>query len=78
MTAVSIALVALGLYGAIGLLFGTAFVVRGVARVDPVAARAPWHVRLLFLPGSAALWPVMARKWARASPERAAGSEGTP
>jgi hypothetical protein len=56
-------LVLLLAYGAIGLLVGVAFVFRGVDAVDPAAAHATIPVRLLLLPGAAALWPLMLRRW---------------
>ena len=53
-------------YLLVGLVFGVAFVARGIARVDPVAAGSSWGVRLVVLPGVAALWPVMAARWLQA------------
>lgn len=53
-------------YLAIGLLFGIAFVARGIARVDPAAAGAGWGFRLIVLPGVAALWPLLLDRWRRA------------
>ena len=54
------------LYAVIGVLFGLFFVVRGVSRIDPVAADGTWGFRLLILPGSAALWPLLLVRWLRA------------
>jgi hypothetical protein len=56
-------LVLLLVYGAVGLPVGAAFVFRGVNAVDAAAAQASILVRLLLLPGAAALWPVMLRRW---------------
>lgn len=53
----------LGVYLAIGFVFGLAFVVRGAGRIDPSARNGTWGFRLLILPGSVALWPVLARRW---------------
>ncbi len=53
-------------YAALGCLFAVAFVVRGVARVDPVAAAAPIGFRLVILPGVAALWPWLLLRWVHA------------
>jgi hypothetical protein len=53
-------------YAAAGLLIGACFVAWGIARVDPAARGAPLLVRMLLLPGTAALWPLMAAKWWRA------------
>ena len=49
-----------------GLAVGVPFVLRGVDRVDEAARGAPLGFRLLILPGSVALWPLMAQKWIHA------------
>jgi hypothetical protein len=61
-------LLLVGLYAAIGLVFGVAFVTVGVARVDHAAREASVGFRLLILPASAALWPVCWRLWMRSTP----------
>lgn len=53
----------LGLYAGLGLLFGLAFVSRGVERLDPAAHGASWGFRLVALPASIALWPLLLRRW---------------
>ncbi|MEZ6317834.1 MAG: hypothetical protein R3B49_03625 [Phycisphaerales bacterium] len=63
MSAVQVGLMVVGAYAAVGVVFAIAFVLVGVKRVDPVAAHAPVRVRVLFLPGAAALWPMMLAKW---------------
>ena len=50
-------------YIACGLAFAPFFVWRGVGRIDPAARSAGFGFRLLILPGVAALWPVMLRRW---------------
>jgi hypothetical protein len=50
-------------YAIIGVLFACAFVVRGVERLDPLAAGTGIGFRLLILPASAALWPLLLRRW---------------
>lgn len=57
------------IYALVGVVFAVAFVFRGVQRIDPVAEGSPLGFRLLILPGSAALWPVLAFKWLRARSE---------
>ena len=49
-----------------GLAVGVAFVLRGVDRVDEAARGAPVAFRLVILPGTVALWPLMAKKWIKA------------
>jgi hypothetical protein len=55
----------LGAYAAVGSLFAVAFVARGIHRADPVAKGAPLGFRLIVLPGAAALWPLLAVRWAK-------------
>lgn len=55
----------LGGYLAIGAVFAVAFVTRGAERIDANARGAGWGFRLMAVPGSAALWPWLAMKWAR-------------
>ncbi len=52
-------------YLAVGLVFGLAFVAVGVTRLDPAARGTSASFRLLILPGSVALWPLLAAKWVR-------------
>ncbi|HEX6885766.1 MAG TPA: hypothetical protein VF530_20500 [Planctomycetota bacterium] len=54
-----ILVLALEAYLALGLLFGLAFVLRGVERVDPAAHGGTWGFRFLIVPGCAALWPLL-------------------
>ncbi len=63
---VAILLIVLSAYLGVGAVFAAAFVAVGIGRVDPAARGAPWRVRLLLAPGSAALWPALAARWARA------------
>lgn len=52
-----------GIYLAVGLVFGVAFVLVGAARIDPAAQHGSWGFRLLILPGSALLWPLLWHRW---------------
>jgi hypothetical protein len=54
---------ALAAYAAIGLLFAAAFLTVGISRVDPVSKGSGIGFRLIILPGVAALWPVMLKRW---------------
>jgi hypothetical protein len=49
-----------------GLAVGVPFVLSGVDRVDEAARGAPLAFRLLILPGTVALWPLMVTKWIKA------------
>ncbi|MDX1503931.1 MAG: hypothetical protein R3325_16350 [Thermoanaerobaculia bacterium] len=53
------------LYLAAGAVFAVLFVLFGAARVDPQARGGSWGFRLAVLPGVAALWPLLARRWAQ-------------
>ncbi len=53
----------LGVYLGIGLAFAAPFVAVGVGRIDPVARGAKIGFRLLILPGSALLWPLLLKRW---------------
>jgi hypothetical protein len=64
MSGAELVLLAVGGYLLAGLLFGLAFVTVGVTRMDPAARGTSAAFRLLILPGSVALWPLLAAKWA--------------
>jgi len=64
-TAARLVVGALEAYALVGLIFAIIFVTAGVGRIDEQARRAGLAFRLLILPGSAALWPLLAWRWAR-------------
>lgn len=51
------------LYVALGAAFAVPFVAIGVQRVDPAAAGASWGFRLVILPGTVLLWPLLLFWW---------------
>jgi len=53
----------LATYGAAGLCFALAFVFRGIHCIDPAAEHAGLSFRIILLPGAAALWPILLRRW---------------
>jgi hypothetical protein len=53
------------LYAAVGLVFAVVFAFAGAGRIDESAKDAPVGFRLLIIPGSAALWPILLMRWAR-------------
>jgi hypothetical protein len=59
-------LYALALYVALGVAVATAFVVSGVRQVLPHAPAVSLGARVLLFPASAALWPLILARWARA------------
>ena len=54
------------LYLAAGFVFAVFFVWRGARQIDGMAKGISLQTRLLLLPGSAALWPVLLWKWLKA------------
>ena len=49
-------------YLAIGLLFGIWFVFGGIKQLDKGINGTSWRMRLILLPGTIGLWPVMLKK----------------
>jgi hypothetical protein len=60
-------------YLGIGVAFAIAFALRGAQAIDSCAVGSHWGFRVLVIPGAAALWPIMLRKWigARSTPREA-------
>jgi len=56
-------------YAVAGLIFALLFLPRAVLRIDQRVAGAPRTLRLLILPGVAALWPLFAWRWVTRAPE---------
>ena len=54
-------------YLLIGLIFSIAFVVKGVNIVDDAATGGSFWFKLILIPGSTALWPVLLAKWIKSS-----------
>lgn len=54
-----------GIYLLIGFAFAALFVVFGIGTLDSRATSGTWGFRLLILPGSAFLWPLLARRCLR-------------
>jgi hypothetical protein len=65
---VGVAVSIVGLYLAIGLVFAIAFAFNGVNRIDPAARKSTVGFRLLIIPGSTAIWPLMLGRWRRGTP----------
>ena len=55
----------ISVYAAAGIVFAIPFVLVGCAQHDPVARSTPLRVRLIWLPGAAALWPLLLVRWIR-------------
>jgi hypothetical protein len=61
--------IALLIYAASGALVAAGLLLGGMRRVDAKAAAAPLRVRLLFVPGIIALWPLLLRRFTGRRPE---------
>jgi len=57
------------LYSVAGVVFSVLFLPRAVTRLDPRVADAPATLRLLIVPGVAALWPLFAWRWLSGAPD---------
>jgi hypothetical protein len=50
-------------YALAGIVFAIFFITLGVQRIDTLAKGSSPVFRLLLFPGSAALWPLLLRRW---------------
>jgi hypothetical protein len=57
---------AIALYALAGIIVALAFVAVGLAVVLPAGTQVTIGARILFVPGAAALWPIVLRRWLRA------------
>jgi len=51
------------LYLIAGVLFAIFFLGKGIQKVDTTAHGSGWGFRLIILPGTIVLWPVLLNKW---------------
>jgi hypothetical protein len=56
---------ALGAYLAFGLALAAPFVAFGVGRIDPAARQGTRGFRLIIVPGTVLLWPLLLVRWVR-------------
>jgi hypothetical protein len=56
-------LILFAVYLSCGLVFTIPFVLVGVGKIDPHAAHGSWAFRLMIIPGTIMLWPLLARRW---------------
>lgn len=50
-------------YGLVGIIVALSFVTLGLAAVLPASTPVTIGARILFVPGAAALWPIVLRRW---------------
>lgn len=70
MNGIQIGLLMVGIHLAAGVPIAIAFAFRGAASVDPAVRDSSPAFRLLLIPASIALWPVVAARWAQAGSAR--------
>ncbi len=58
-------LIVVSVYLLCGLAAGVPFVLRGVDRIDPAARGTSLGFRLVILPGTITLWPLLIARWIR-------------
>ena len=64
---VSIILMIVAAYLAIGFLFAVPFVLKGVSRIDEAAHGATWGFRIIIIPGTVVFWPFLLKRWIKAA-----------
>ena len=62
LTLINIFLTILGIYFAIGFLFGLYFIIKGAPKIDPLMLNTKKKVRFLLFPGIVATWPFIIGK----------------
>jgi len=60
-SAVQLALLAVGVYAAVGVVFSLAYAARIAPARDGALRASGWSVRLLLIPGAVAVWPLLLR-----------------
>ena len=62
LTVINIFLSFLGIYFAIGFLFGIFFIIKGAPKIDPIMLNTKKKVRILLFPGIVTTWPFLIGK----------------
>ena len=68
-TVVNIFVIALQVYVVVGLIFAIVVQAKGLKKIDPVVEGAGGWFRVITFPGIVLLWPVLLKKWLKASSE---------
>jgi hypothetical protein len=63
----NIILTSLLIYLGCGFVFAIPFVLKGANKIDEGAEGATWGFRLIIIPATIVLWPVLLRKWIAAN-----------
>ena len=65
MAFISILLVGIAIYLALGFLFAIPFVIKGVTSIDEGAYGSSWGFRMIIIPGTIVFWPFLLHRWIR-------------
>ena len=60
-------LIIVAIYLAAGLIFAIPFVLKGVTQIDEGAIGSKWGFRVIIIPGVMVFWPLLLKKWMKAS-----------
>lgn len=60
---VSIILIVIAFYLAIGFLFAIPFIIKGVNKIDEGAHGGSVGFRIIIIPGTMVFWPILLKKW---------------
>ena len=60
---VAVIFLVIALYLVAGILFAIFFLIKGIEKIDTTAHGSGWGFRLIILPGTIVLWPVLLNKW---------------
>lgn len=66
-TLATVLMVGLLLYVLLGIVFSVFFLRKGAAQIDSGVQGAPRSFWLLIIPGTVAFWPLLWRKWRKAT-----------
>ena len=67
MILVDIILIIVAVYLFAGLVFAIPFIIRGVTKIDERAQGSKWGFRVIIIPGTMVFWPLLLKKWLKAS-----------
>jgi len=76
-TIVNIVLAIAGIYLVMGVVFAIAFLLKGITIVDEGAKGATIGFRIIILPGVIIFWPLLFKKWIKASKSKQAYNDKT-
>ena len=67
MILVYVILIIVGVYLFAGIVFAIPFVTRGITKIDEGAHGSKWGFRIIIIPGTIVFWPLLLKKWLKAS-----------